>query len=376
MKDVNESGIFVGYVFEDYELHPNKMLKRNGKVLVIPPKELRILSCLVERSGEVVSKDELFQYAWGFTSVSDESLTRCIYSLRNLLADNKDRNIICTLYGRGYAFNLEVTKHGCPEQMRCDSSKDNENISGSIQVGFIGEDYTIGNLAKKINELLEIIEVNYPDKGSNYINRLVDKYFALCIQDKCWIEKDIHSRLHAVLDNILMFEPFNAELLAMRGTLRGAKQLHNPDLHYFVQAKKIAPNNVNVDYYIACYQCLKKDYLSAITTLNSAFPGKSERSKVEWLMSTIRQKLANENNYENSSTVRFATRDRFNQITEMDSRWSVSHHVYRLPLRNNIFRHFMKWRNEKYLIHRVKLLRKVSNQVVGTAKKEKWGLEG
>lgn len=65
----------------------------------------RVLERLLQTPGEVVSRDELLQYAWHDRVVSQGSLNQQIYTLRQLLHDERQREIIQTLPRRGYMFN-------------------------------------------------------------------------------------------------------------------------------------------------------------------------------------------------------------------------------------------------------------------------------
>lgn len=93
------------FQFLDYRLHCNEMLMKNGEIIAIPPKELRALSCLVANSKKIIKKDDIVAYVWQGGEVKDESVVRCIYSLRKLF---KQENLIITIYGRGYCFNGDV----------------------------------------------------------------------------------------------------------------------------------------------------------------------------------------------------------------------------------------------------------------------------
>ena len=55
----------------------------------ITPKSMEVLVCLAKRSGEVVSKDTLFQEAWPGTHVTDDALTKCIGELRRVFHSTK-----------------------------------------------------------------------------------------------------------------------------------------------------------------------------------------------------------------------------------------------------------------------------------------------
>jgi DNA-binding winged helix-turn-helix (wHTH) protein len=53
----------------------------------------------------VVTREELLGYAWADRVVSQGSLNQQIYVLRQILGDEKGRQIIQTLPRRGYLFN-------------------------------------------------------------------------------------------------------------------------------------------------------------------------------------------------------------------------------------------------------------------------------
>ena len=67
----------------------------------------RVLERLLLNPGEVVSRDELLEYGWTDRVVSQGSLNQQIYVLRQILGDEKSRQIIQTLPRRGYRFNPE-----------------------------------------------------------------------------------------------------------------------------------------------------------------------------------------------------------------------------------------------------------------------------
>jgi cholera toxin transcriptional activator len=65
----------------------------------------RLLERLVRNPGEVVDRDELMSHAWSGRVVGQGSLNQQIYTLRQILADESERNIIQTLPRRGYLLN-------------------------------------------------------------------------------------------------------------------------------------------------------------------------------------------------------------------------------------------------------------------------------
>ncbi len=67
----------------------------------------RLLERLMQSPGEIVSREELMSFAWADRVVGQGSLNQQIYTLRQLLGDEKNRDIIQTLPRRGYLFNPE-----------------------------------------------------------------------------------------------------------------------------------------------------------------------------------------------------------------------------------------------------------------------------
>ncbi|HBZ94960.1 MAG TPA: CadC family transcriptional regulator [Pseudomonas sp.] len=65
----------------------------------------RLLERLLQEPGEVVSRDELMNHAWADRVVGQGSLNQQIYTLRQILGDEKSREIIQTLPRRGYLLN-------------------------------------------------------------------------------------------------------------------------------------------------------------------------------------------------------------------------------------------------------------------------------
>ena len=101
-KDNNE------YYFGDFFLRHNEILFKNMSIVHIPPKELHLLSILIEHYGHVVKKEDLITQIWKGGIVSDASLTRCIYMIRKILNESKPEEYIKTVYGKGYVFSYPL----------------------------------------------------------------------------------------------------------------------------------------------------------------------------------------------------------------------------------------------------------------------------
>src|SRR5882724_6801643 len=92
--------------FEPFRLDVrNQQLWRGQEVIRLTSKALAVLCYLVERSGQLVTKDELFTAVWPGVVVSDSALVACIGELRRVLGDaRRTPQFIETVHGRGYRF--------------------------------------------------------------------------------------------------------------------------------------------------------------------------------------------------------------------------------------------------------------------------------
>jgi len=94
--------------FGDYELdsHAGKLF-RDGLPVKIQPQPFRVLTILLERPGEIVSRDELRERVWGEATFVefDQGLNYCIRQVRLALRDGASQPLyIETLPKQGYRF--------------------------------------------------------------------------------------------------------------------------------------------------------------------------------------------------------------------------------------------------------------------------------
>ena len=77
----------------------------SGRAVHFRPLAFDLLVALVERSGHLVSKDELLDQVWGKVIVEENTLQAHVSALRKVLG----ADAIATVSGKGYRFTLEVT---------------------------------------------------------------------------------------------------------------------------------------------------------------------------------------------------------------------------------------------------------------------------
>ena len=96
--------------FGSFRLIPAQFLLLEGdKPVRLGSRALEILTVLLERPGELVSKQELMARVWPNIFVEPANLTVHIFALRRTLRDGRDGNrFIINVPGRGYSFVAAV----------------------------------------------------------------------------------------------------------------------------------------------------------------------------------------------------------------------------------------------------------------------------
>ena len=106
------SRIQSGWEFFPFRLDKaNATLWRDDKVVPLRPKNFAALCYLVERNGQLVTKDELLDAVWRNRCVGEAVLKVCINELRQVLGDNAQApTYLNTIPRRGYRFLAAVTE--------------------------------------------------------------------------------------------------------------------------------------------------------------------------------------------------------------------------------------------------------------------------
>jgi adenylate cyclase len=102
--------------FAHYVLDLNRgCLLLGGREIVLRPKTFAVLRYLVENSGRLVSKDELFAAVWPGLAITDDVLVQSVGELRRALGEDGTR-LIRTVPRRGYRFESEASLIGSTDQ--------------------------------------------------------------------------------------------------------------------------------------------------------------------------------------------------------------------------------------------------------------------
>src|SRR5712691_176847 len=94
------------YRFGTFELQPNeRRLLAGGEPVVLGPRAFDLLIALVERPGQLVTKEELLDCVWPKLVVEENNLQVQVSALRKILG----QEAIATIPGRGYRFAATLT---------------------------------------------------------------------------------------------------------------------------------------------------------------------------------------------------------------------------------------------------------------------------
>ena len=142
-------------VFDPFCLdRSNECLWRGSEVIKLRPKAYAVLNQLVERSGHLVTKDELLASVWPETFVTDAVLKVTIRQLRDALDDDpKAPLFIETAHRRGYRFIGRIANGGTKTP---DISTTSTPRRDDVQpLGFVGRNEVLSRMRGSLEKMLE-----------------------------------------------------------------------------------------------------------------------------------------------------------------------------------------------------------------------------
>ncbi|MGH9348114.1 MAG: winged helix-turn-helix domain-containing protein [Vicinamibacterales bacterium] len=124
------------FQFGPYVLDPPRhLLFKRGVSVALTPKAFEILTVLVRRAGEVVTREELLAECWPGYIVQEANLTNHVFTLRQALGDKIGAHrYIVTVPGRGYKFVAEVGQSSASEDERLGKPDRRPEAAHSIAV--------------------------------------------------------------------------------------------------------------------------------------------------------------------------------------------------------------------------------------------------
>jgi TolB-like protein/DNA-binding winged helix-turn-helix (wHTH) protein len=113
-------------------------ISREGETARVEVRTMRLLVCLAERAGEVVSSDELLNHAWAGVIVSQDSVYQAVASLRRLLGDDpRQPTYIETVPRLGYRMVAPVSPWTDPSTTETASApaSGNRYLGATLAIG-------------------------------------------------------------------------------------------------------------------------------------------------------------------------------------------------------------------------------------------------
>jgi len=90
-------------------------ITRDGTTVKLEPRAMRVLVCLAEHAGQVVSVDQLLDVVWKDVVVTPDSVYQAVAGLRRALGDDtKERAYITNVLRRGYRLIAPVSPWSAP----------------------------------------------------------------------------------------------------------------------------------------------------------------------------------------------------------------------------------------------------------------------
>ncbi|MBX7172816.1 MAG: winged helix-turn-helix domain-containing protein [Pyrinomonadaceae bacterium] len=157
------------YKFLDFRFdYRRKKLWKGNELITLPLKALELLSLLLEKNGDFVTKQEIFEKLWNGTFVEDGVLTQNIYTLRKILGNDEDgMSFIENKKGFGYRITFPINTKESSQKREFKTSPVSKNnlkpiLFASILVLVLG---VIGLLIWKF----------YPKSPAEHGNKTIDR---------------------------------------------------------------------------------------------------------------------------------------------------------------------------------------------------------
>lgn len=144
----------VAYVFGSFRLIPSqKTLFDGGTRVPIGGRALELLTALVERRGQLITKKELMARVWPRSVVEEGNLKVNMAALRKVLGEGpQDQRFVATVVGRGYQFVAPVVRAAPSEAVSAPPTptRTSNNIPAAL-VRPIGRRATIRDLSQRLS---------------------------------------------------------------------------------------------------------------------------------------------------------------------------------------------------------------------------------
>jgi DNA-binding winged helix-turn-helix (wHTH) protein len=98
------------FEFAGFRFEASIGLSRSGREIALAPTPMRVLAALLEAQGRFVSRDDVIRAGWSGRAASNDSLSRCVYLIRQALSHPDGLVVVETAYGRGFRVAVPVRR--------------------------------------------------------------------------------------------------------------------------------------------------------------------------------------------------------------------------------------------------------------------------
>jgi predicted ATPase len=149
MPDPNDPKAHGVFSFGPFTLRPaERLLQKVDEKINVGSRALDILIALVERAGEVVTRQELMSRVWPGLFVDEVNLRVNIAALRKAIGDEADdARYLANVPGRGYCFVVPVTRSASPFEL---SGREQRKLPAQLS-RLIGRDETVRDLSSQLS---------------------------------------------------------------------------------------------------------------------------------------------------------------------------------------------------------------------------------
>ena len=130
--------------------------ERNGQMLDLPPKERAVLSLLIRRWPQVVSKQDFADGVWHGGEMSDESLARCISRIRAALSDAPGARIE-SVYGAGYRLDAGAAHQASHARLTMATHAPPQAVEAFLHARLLAHQRTPAAMARALALLRQLI---------------------------------------------------------------------------------------------------------------------------------------------------------------------------------------------------------------------------
>ena len=103
MRHLKEKEFLAPLRVDDIDLNwETRRITRSGRIIHVSPIEFRLLKCLMEKPGRILSRAQLLEMVWGPTEIDVRTVDTHISQLRKALSADGEMDPIKTARGCGY----------------------------------------------------------------------------------------------------------------------------------------------------------------------------------------------------------------------------------------------------------------------------------